>query len=238
MPRATSHQQTEPASERARRSLQRKPLGSQIAAELRQDILFGRLAPGTRLSQQELCNQFGTSRMPVRDALRELVYAGLLEQDGTGHAVVVPLKRADIIDAFTIEGMLSGFAARKATGNATEADLEELGTLHRRMIAVAHGTDSSDMAQLNWEFHRKINRLSRSKKLLSAISVVSLDVPRDYLREFPLWAERSNDEHQAILQAMASGDGVEAERLMVEHLVQSGIALAEYLGTKNPAAVP
>lgn len=217
--------------------MHRKPLGSQIAAELRQDILFGRLAPGTRLSQQELCDQFGTSRMPVRDALRELVYGGLLEQDGSGHAVVVPLKRSDIIDAFTIEGMLSGFAVRKATGNVTPDDMAELHSLHRRMLATIAGTDKTDMAQLNWEFHRKINRLSHSKKLLSAISVVSLDVPRDYLSEFPLWAEKSNTEHEGILRAMESGDDREAERLMNEHFVESGNALAEYLGTKNPTSL-
>jgi len=228
---------SKPAAERSPRSLHRKPLGSQIAAELRQDILFGRLAPGTRLSQQELCDQFGTSRMPVRDALRELVYGGLLEQDGSGHAVVVPLKRSDIIDAFTIEGMLSGFAVRKATPNATPEDMAELHSLHDRMLATIAGTDRSDMAQLNWEFHRKINRLSHSKKLLSAISVVSLDVPRDYLSEFPLWAEKSNSEHEGILRAMEAGDDREAERLMNEHFVESGIALAEYLGTKNPTSV-
>jgi len=209
--------------------LQRKPLGSQIATALRRDILFGRLTPGTRLSQQELCERFGTSRMPVRDALRELVYSGLLEQDGGRHAIVASLNRSDLLDSFTIEGMLSAMAARKATINATQEDLDQLESMHERMCAAHAAGESRTMANLNWDFHRYINKLSRSKKLLSAIQTVSLEVPRDYLIEFPQWAAKSNIEHGQIIDAMKKRDVEKVDRLMLDHLVESGVGLTDYL---------
>ena len=73
--------------------LARARFGSQIAEALRNDILFGRVESGKRLSQVELCERFGTSRMPVRDALRQLTYEGFLIDDGKGHAVVAPVTR-------------------------------------------------------------------------------------------------------------------------------------------------
>jgi DNA-binding GntR family transcriptional regulator len=121
----------------------------QIAAVLRRDILFGRLQTGTKRSQQELCNRFGTSRMPVRDALRELSYSGLLTQDDGGHAVVAPLKRTDVLDSFTIEGMLSGLAARKATALATEDQLQALEDPDEKMRAVSRHGDPAGPPTLN-----------------------------------------------------------------------------------------
>lgn len=205
--------------------LERKSLGAQIASSLRQDILFGRVRPGTRLSQQDLCNRFGTSRMPVRDALRELVYSGLLEQDGGRHAVVASLNRADLLDSFTIEGLLGGLAARKAVENATAEDITLLEDLHQRM---QEGLPE-EVAALNWQFHRHINRMTKSRKLLAALRQVSLDVPRDYLTEFPEWAKRSHAEHEELLAAMREGNGERAEQVMIDHLVGSGRGLIDYL---------
>jgi DNA-binding GntR family transcriptional regulator len=209
--------------------VRRAQLGAQIASVLRQDILFGRIATGSKLSQQELCERFGTSRMPVRDALRELVYSGLLTQDGGRHAIVAPLHRADVLDSFTIEGMLSGWAVRKATGLATPDDLHDLERLDDSMHESLKGGDVATLPTLNWQFHRRINHLANSPKLLAAIRLVSLEVPRDYLAELPTWAERSNREHTEIVDAMRAGDGDRAETLMVSHFTASGEGLTDYL---------
>ncbi|MBQ1041010.1 MULTISPECIES: GntR family transcriptional regulator [unclassified Micromonospora] len=221
------------SSASARAVIQRDPLGTQIAAALRQDIFFGRLLPGTRLSQQELCEHFGTSRMPVRDALRELVYDGLLELDGGRHTVVAPLNKADLRDSFLIEGMLNGLAARRAMEFATEADYAVLEDLHRRMESYHENSERTNLADLNWQFHRHINKLSGSRKLMAAIRVVSLNVPRDYLLEVPQWRKRSNADHEGILAAMRAGDGERVEHMMTDHLVSSAEGLIEYLTSKG-----
>jgi DNA-binding GntR family transcriptional regulator len=213
--------------------VQRSLLGRQIADQLRRDILLGVIKPGTRLSQQPLCERFGTSRMPIRDALQALTHEGLLVTDPGQHTIVAPLSRADLLDSYVIEGMLAGLAASRASANATKEDLASLGSLHQGMLAAAKASSSSTMAELNWTFHRNINRLAHSRKLLTALKIVSVDLPRDFLIEMPERAAHSNTEHEAIITAMRSRQHKRVGTLMNEHIVNSGEGLLDYLASQG-----
>ncbi|WP_424809497.1 GntR family transcriptional regulator [Rhodococcus sp. 27YEA15] len=209
--------------------LQRSPLGNQIADSLRRDIMLGVLRPGTRVSQQELCERFGTSRMPVRDGLRILVEDGLMSVDSTRRIMVAPLSREDLLDAFTIEGALTGMATERASRRAEPSELDDLENLQNRMILAASENDQDAMVDLNWTFHRRINRMAGSRKLLVAIRKVSVDLPRDYLSQVPDWSERSIAEHAEIIDAMRQRKHASARNLMTEHVVESGRGLIKYL---------
>jgi DNA-binding GntR family transcriptional regulator len=222
------------------RVVQRASLGGQIADALRQDILFGRLKAGTRLSQRELCEQFGTSRMPVRDALRALLHEGLLTLDSGQHTLVAPLSKSDLLDSFIIEGTLTGLAAKRATDLCSAGDLEELNSLQRQMVSAAKmpaNAAPASMAGLNWTFHRKINRMADSRKLLAALRVVSIDMPRDFLERLPEYQPLAIDEHAQILSAMRAKDGSRAGDLMTKHVISSGKALIDYLEAQG-ALIP
>jgi acyl-CoA synthetase (AMP-forming)/AMP-acid ligase II/DNA-binding GntR family transcriptional regulator len=205
------------------------PLGNQIADTLRREILLGVLPSGTRVSQQQLCERFGTSRMPVRDALREMVHEGLMTLDSGRHIVVAPLSKEDLLDAFTIEGVLTGMAAERASQRARPADLESLDRLHGAMLDAAEQMRQGSMVELNWSFHRKINHMSGSRKLIVALRKVSVDLPRDFLEEVPEWNTNSNADHARILAAMRSAKHKTAGKYMTEHVVESGRGLVEHL---------
>ena len=207
-------------------------LGKQIAQSLRRDILLGVLPSGTRLSQQQLCERFGTSRMPVRDGLRLLTHEGLLTTDAGLHSIVAPISRADLLDAYLIEGTLTGMAAVRASRNADDSDLAELRELHAAMGTAAR-RDAHQMAQLNWTFHRTINRMAGSRKLLSAIKTTSLDLPRDFLVEVPEWGTQSNAEHAEILKAMGDGRHDDAGQFMQQHIIDSGNGLVASLTARG-----
>jgi DNA-binding GntR family transcriptional regulator len=207
------------------------PLGNQIADTLRREILLGALPSGTRVSQQQLCERFGTSRMPVRDALREMVHEGLMTLDSTRHIVVAPLSKDDLLDAFTIEGVLTGMAAERASQRATASDLESLDRLHAGMLDAAEHMRQSAMVELNWNFHRKINHLSGSRKLIVALRKVSVDLPRDFLEQVPEWNANSNADHARILAAMRARKHKAAGKHMTDHVVESGRGLVEHLAT-------
>jgi DNA-binding GntR family transcriptional regulator len=213
--------------------VERKLLSSQVADSLRHDILFGILKPGTKMSQQQLCEIFGTSRMPVRDALRTLVHEGLMMVDDSNHILVAPLSRADLLDAFTIEGVLTALAAQRASELATDAELDQLEELHEGMIAAAAADNRSLMVDLNWQFHRRINRMAESRKLLVSLRKVSFDLPRDYLEHVPQWIELSNKEHAQILGAMRKRRHAQAASLMQEHVVNSGQGLVGFLESQG-----
>jgi acyl-CoA synthetase (AMP-forming)/AMP-acid ligase II/DNA-binding GntR family transcriptional regulator len=209
--------------------LQRDPLGNQIAGTLRREILLGVLPQGTRVSQQQLCERFGTSRMPVRDALRELVHEGLMTLDGARHIVVAPLSKQDLLDAFTIEGVLTGMAAERASQRATAADLESLDRFHHGMLGAAEQMRQGAMVELNWSFHRRINHMSGSRKLIVALRKVSVDLPRDFLEQVPEWNKNSNADHARILAAMRGKKHKAAGKFMAEHVTESGRGLVEHL---------
>jgi acyl-CoA synthetase (AMP-forming)/AMP-acid ligase II/DNA-binding GntR family transcriptional regulator len=209
--------------------LQRDPLGNQIADTLRREILLGVLPPGTQASQQQLCQRFGTSRMPVRDALRELVHEGLMTLDSARHIVVAPLSKQDLLDAFTIEGVLTGMAAERASQRASAADLDSLERLHQAMLEAAEQNRQAAMVELNWSFHRKINHMSGSRKLIVALRKVSVALPRDFLEQVPEWTVTSNEDHARILGAMRAGKHKAAGKYMSEHVTESGRGLVEHL---------
>lgn len=214
-------------------TVERKLLSNQIEDSLRRDILFGILKPGTKVSQQQLCDLYGTSRMPVRDALRALVHEGLMMVDDHRHIIVAPLSRADLLDAFVIEGLLTGLAAERASERATPDELDDLEKLHAGMLEAARADDRRQMVDLNWQLHRRINRMAGSRKLLVGLRKVSLDLPRDYLEHVPQWSSRSNTEHAAILAAMRERHHTDANQLMQEHVVSSGRGLVEFLESQG-----
>lgn len=209
--------------------LQRLSLGEQIADVIRRDIIYGRLPAGQRVSQQQLCERYGTSRMPVRDALRHLTLEGFFKDDGSGHSVVAPFSRSDIEDIYLIEGMLHGLAIRRIVERGNPSELAELQDLHKKMVAAEEAGRPDEMADLNWRFHRRINQLARSPKLIAVLRTHSLSIPRDYLLEFPQWIPRANEEHGELLQVMRRGDADLAQEMMKEHVVTSGEGLINYL---------
>lgn len=209
--------------------LERTTLGRQIADQVRHEILFGRIPAGSRLGQQELCEQFGTSRMPVRDALRQLTYEGFLETDEGRHSVVARLTPRDITDIYVVEGTLHGMATRRLTEEGSDADIGSVVHLHEDLLAATSDGVFEQLAHLNWKFHRQINRLAASPKLAAALRTLSIAIPRDYLVEIPSWIDRANAEHAEITTAMLDRDADTAELLMREHVISAGQGLVDYL---------
>jgi DNA-binding GntR family transcriptional regulator len=209
--------------------VRRSPLGRQIATAIRDDILFGQLAPGTHLTQQDLCERYGTSRMPVRDALRELTHSGLIVSDDSGRSVVAPMSRRRLRDTYRIQGMLHGLATRMVAEEATDAQIEELEDLHEQMLAAEKAADPELMADLNFLFHRRINHIAASPPLLAVIRILADQIPPHYATKMPQWMERANREHGRVMGAVRARDGEEASGLMEGHVTDAVEDLIAYL---------
>src|SRR6476469_9089918 len=102
---------------------------ARAAAELRDRILTGRLAPGTRLDLDQITAEFGTSRTPVREALLELSYEGLVAVTPRSGITVLGITPEDAVDNFAVLAALSGKAAEWAAVRITEERLVELRAL-------------------------------------------------------------------------------------------------------------
>ena len=149
-------------------------LSEQITESLRSDIVHGRIPAGTHLVQDELCERFGTSRMPVRDALQQLTHEGILEQHGQ-QRVVVSIEPEDVEDVHAVIAVLHGFAAGRAAELASDEELEDLAQFCQTTAEV---DDPYQFGRLSMEFHRKINRLAKSPTLLRTLQTFQRTVPQ------------------------------------------------------------
>jgi DNA-binding GntR family transcriptional regulator len=222
--------QQEPVGDPGRASrLYRTSLATQIAQRVRADILFGRLRPDERISQQQLAETYGTSRVPVRDALRQLTHEGFLVSVPGGQAVVSRLTAGDIRDTFSVLATALGRATWHATERATPRDIARLRSIHQRLVeAAASGISSSSVGELNWELHRQINLLAGSERLRAIIKSISSSIPVAYT-EFPNPIAETVREKEAILDAMQRGEAAVASALMQEHVERTGAGLVEYI---------
>jgi DNA-binding GntR family transcriptional regulator len=196
---------------------------AQAASELRDRILTGRLRPGDRLDLDELTAEFGISRTPIREALLQLSYEGLVAITPRSAVTVVGITPEDAVDNFAILAALAGKGAEMATARLSATELDEL-----RALAAAID-DADDVVEANRRFHRAINLAARSPRLLTYVRQAQQVVPGNYFELFPEQAQRSRREHAALLEAMGRADGEEARRIMEAHVLSAGEALGDWL---------
>jgi DNA-binding GntR family transcriptional regulator len=196
------------------------------ASELRDRVLTGRLRSGERLDLDQLAAEFGTSRTPVREALLELSYEGLVAVTPRSGITVLGVTPEDAIDNFAILAALSGKAAEFAAERVTADDVAEL-----RRLADQIGT-TDDVVDANRRFHRALNIASGSPRLLTFLRHAVRVVPASYFTLFPEQEERARDEHAALLDAIEARDAAAARRLAEAHVLEAGEALGGWLRTR------
>jgi len=110
-----------------------KQLRGWVADRLRADIHEGRIQPGEWLRQERIAQEYGVSQMPVREAFKELVAEGILEQYPYRGVRVVQISVADVEDLYATRSFLEGRAARVAALNITDEELQELKNIHDQL---------------------------------------------------------------------------------------------------------
>ena len=202
---------------------------ARAAGELRDRILTGVLEPGTRIDLDQLSAEFGISRTPVREALLELSYEGLVAVTPRSGITVLGITPEDAEDNFAVLATLAGKAAEWATSRITAAQLADLHTLADAIVG------AGDVVAANRQFHRALNRASGSPRLLTYLRQAVRVVPANYFELFPEQARRSRKEHAELLAAIGRGDGAAARAIAEAHVLDAGAALGDWLRTRAAA---
>lgn len=203
-------------------------LSDRAARHLRALIISGALAPGTTVRPETVGAELGISTTPAREALQLLRAEGFVDlAPGRGFSVAV-LSGDDIRDLFVTQSLLAGELAARAAVNGTDPEIRELEALHHEMIAAAARDDTSGLETKNHDFHRQINLMARSRKIVWALSVVTRYVPREFYGSIAGWPRATVDDHDAVLDAVRRGDAEAARAAMREHIVHAGELLAEH----------
>ncbi len=200
---------------------------ARAASELRDRILTGRLQPGWRIDLDEITREFGTSRTPVREALLELSYEGLVSVTPRSGITVLGIRPEDAVDNFAVLATLSGKAAEWAAERITGPERDELHVLAEAI----DGAD--DVVAANWTFHRALNRASGSPRLLTYLRQAVRVVPASYFELFPEQVGRSRSDHAVLLDAIDGGDGRAARALNEAHVLDAGAALGDWLRARE-----
>jgi len=206
-------------------------LSDRIRNALTDEIASGALAAGSALEEQLLADRFGASRTPVREALRQLAVSGLVEVRGRRGVVVARMTPERIMDMFETSAEVEAMCVRLATYRMTPLERSQLIELHEasRTMVEANNVDAYDA--FNREFHECIYRATHNSFLAEQAQDVRsrlIAFRRTQLRQGDR-IRRSRDEHEAIMQAIAEGDGETAARRMRAHMLNAAAALRRYI---------
>ncbi len=204
----------------ARGPIARPTLHDAIVARVRDMVIEGELAPGTRLHEGNLGKTLGVSRTPLREALKFLVSEGLLELSPGRGAVVRQFTAKDVHDSLIVLGSLEGLAGRLACANATDAEIREVQQLHDRMMDMYEKRDRLPYFKLNQAIHSAILRLTKNEALVSVHGVLQARLKRiRYIgNEGPeKWAGAVAD-HEEIIMALAARDPERLSTILTAHM--------------------
>jgi DNA-binding GntR family transcriptional regulator len=198
------------------------PLSEAIFRHLGRSIVEGGLAPNQRLVETQLCEQFGCSRSPLREAIRMLAAEGLVTITPRRGARVVELTPKMLRDVFEVRVLLEGLAARLAAEHRLDEDVVELRALSAAMRAVVERGEEPRFFRLNQTFHEALARIGGNDYLASLQETAA---NRTFLPLFLFLSDREHlvaavAAHEEIVSAIERGDTVEAERAMSRHIQQ------------------
>jgi DNA-binding GntR family transcriptional regulator len=202
------------------RQLDNRTLWEQVRDRLREDILAGRLEPGTELSEVALAKDFGTSRGPLREALGRLASEGLVTITPRRGAVVAQLSREEFIDAYQVREALETLAVRLAVPLMSDAEIAHLRELCELMDRAARDDEVRVFFDTNNSFHEALVRGSRNRKLHDVHRMLVGQMVPYLPRSLELRGnlQQSVAEHHAILAAIEERDAGRAAALLAEHI--------------------
>jgi DNA-binding GntR family transcriptional regulator len=199
-----------------------------VARELRDRILTGSYQRGARLDLDAVAGELGTSRTPVREACLALQTEGLLRMAPRSGVTVQGIDPTEVLDNFRLMARLSGFAAELAAERMTTDELAEVEAA-RDAIRSASG-EGGAIAELNWRFHRDINRACRSRRLISLIAQAGRTIPRTFLEVFPEHVPCALEEHDELVASLRSRDGDRARQVTERHYAVPAELVSRHLG--------
>lgn len=196
------------------------------------DIITGRLSPGTRLDEHALAQRFGVSRTPVREALRELAATGLAETRPHRGVAVKAIEESEVAALFEAMAEIEGVCARLSALRMASAERTQLEALHRASVARVHDGDAAGYAAMNWEFHGALYRGARNAQVEEIAVGLRARCAPYRVGQFNVdrRLQQSWQEHGRIVTAIMRADAAEAGRAAFEHVKIVRSAAADYVG--------
>ncbi|HEY5636028.1 MAG TPA: GntR family transcriptional regulator [Burkholderiales bacterium] len=218
-------------------AIRRRPLHEEVVDRLRDQIVHGDLAPGTRLNERVLTAEFAISRTPLREAIKLLATEGLVELLPNRGAIVAEVDPRRLSQTLEVMGALESLAGELACRQASAGQIAEIRALHYEMLAMHARGDLAGYFRFNQAIHIKLVEASGNAVLAQSYRQLNANVRRArYMAN--LSRERWDTavrEHEAILAALAARDAPRLQTLLREHLAGKVASVLGALGRKEAA---
>ncbi|GAX90114.1 GntR family transcriptional regulator [Effusibacillus lacus] len=207
----------------------RSTLHERVVSRLREAILKGEFEPGERLVQEELAEAMGVSRMPIREALRQLEKEGLVTLEPHKGAIVTPVTSNDIEEIYYLRAVLEAIAVERSLPNLTQEDKRTLRQLADDMEQAALSEDVEQFVLKNAEFHRIMRKGCGWRRAHMILEMLWHGFPPHTPGILPGQMERSLTEHKEMLELIEKGDAERLQSVIRKHILRTGEAFKEYL---------
>jgi len=215
--------------------IQRQTIASMTVQALRERILRGDYPDGEPLRQDALAEELGVSRIPVREALRQLEAEGLVTFSPHRGAVVSSLSLDEIEELFQLRAEIECDLLRRAIPKMTAEQLERATDVLDEFQDALEAAEATRWGPLNWHFHAALYAPANRSLTMGVLQKLHQHSDR-YFRMHVLLAHgggRANDEHRAIAAAAGDRDVANACRLMRAHILGAGSSLLALLNEQR-----
>ncbi|MFA4912572.1 MAG: GntR family transcriptional regulator [Burkholderiaceae bacterium] len=215
-----------------------RTLPSTVAAQLRQMMTEGQLAPGARLNERELCDVLGVSRTPLREAFRLLAAQGLVDIQPNRGAQVVAMSEQDIRESFEVIGALEALAGKSACERATDAEIAEVRALTFEMMASHARHDLPAYYKANTAIHELLKQASHNALLGQLYDTLNLRIQslRFHSNENRDKWDQAMQEHVEMVHALTARDGERLAAIMHTHLQRKCTAVIAAMRARASAS--
>ncbi|MGL4304601.1 MAG: GntR family transcriptional regulator [Mycobacteriaceae bacterium] len=212
------------------RPLRRRPqLSDDVATHVRDLIMSGEVRPGDFIRLDETAADLEVSVTPVREALLTLRGEGLVELVPHKGYVVSPLTRADVQDLFWLQSQIARELTLRASKVMTPGALEELKSIATSLSNAVDLREPDQISQLEFQFHRVINRLAQSTKLSWFLLNATRYTPTRFYASDPHWGAAAVESHTKLLEHFEARSHQKAAEESAEHFLDGAHRLIAHL---------
>lgn len=201
-----------------------------LADRIRARILANEFAPGEALRQEALAEAYKVSRMPVREALRQLEVEGLVVFYANRGVTVSPVSAAEMEELFDIRIRLEPDLFAHAIQAASDADIARVEHVRAREKAALAARDANSWGALNRDFHAALHAPADKPRTQALVRSLNQNIDRYVRLQLslgPAARQAADTEHDALLDALKARDPVAGANRMVEHIMTARTALVK-----------
>ncbi|WP_187429179.1 HTH-type transcriptional repressor RspR [Roseobacter fucihabitans] len=215
----------------APQTILRKSLHHELVDRLQNLIINAELEPGSKVPEKTLCDTFGVSRTPLREALKVLASDGLVRLEPNRGAWVTQVTVSEVEEVFPVLGALEALSGELACKHISDAEIEQVRALHAQMIESYERRDLDAYFTINQKIHRAILLAARNATLTTSCQALSLRMQRArYLANMTegRWYE-AVQEHENILKYLSARDAKALAQTLLEHMDAKRLSVIRWL---------